>query len=99
MCRFVRNTFVAKKSQALNAFSYALGPSSDGDDVVAVVVVNGITCSANRMSATPGVTGIASSSCVQWVPPGTHTIDLVITGSTGVMLKPATYFRGGVVTF
>lgn len=99
VCRFARHTFIANKNKAVSSFVYAAGPSAAGDDVIAKAIIDGVECSANRMSSDPGVTGIASASCVQWVPPGTHVIDLVIISSTGVMLKAGTYFRAGVVVF
>jgi hypothetical protein len=99
VCRYTRNSITTSKNKAINAGVFAQGPSGDADDVVVQIYIDGAVCSQNRMIATAGWTGLASTSCVQWIPPGTRTIDLVISGSTGVALKGASFIRGGVVSF
>lgn len=98
-CRYVRNSLTATKNQSVHVSLYANGPSSNGDDVITAVIIDGFICSQNRMMAVPGWTGLSSTSCVQWVSPGNHTIDLVVYGSTGVAINTGSFFRGGVVSF
>ena len=99
ICRFARNTVIATKSNSVNAYVFAFGPSGDGDDVVVAIYIDGVVCSMNRMFATPGWTGISSTSCSRWIAPGTHQIDLVVYGSTGVAAKVSGGMQGGVVSF
>lgn len=81
----------------MNASVFVRGPSGGGDDAISAVYVDGVVCAMNRMPAVAGYTGLSSASCA--LPAGSHYIDLVVFGSTGIATKAGSYMRGGVVSF
>jgi len=98
-CRYVRLSLTTTANKGLITNIFAQGPDSGGDDLVVAIVLDGTLCSSNRMTAGVGITSLISTGCVQWITPGTHTIDLLVTGSTGAAIKAGSYFKGGVVSF
>lgn len=99
VCRYARYSFTNTKNHAVNSSLAVWGPSGAGGDVIASIVIDGISCTQNRMVAGAGTTALTSTSCVKWVLPGSHTVDLIFNSSTGAPTKVGSGMQGGVVSF
>lgn len=73
-CKQVSKTVTITKTKAFVAYIQSNGGA--GGDTISAVLLNGGNCAVSRMPASPGTYGYANSTCVKWLPPGTHTITL-----------------------
>ena len=74
-CLQVSKTITTEKTKALVVYAQTNG-GVNGDSI-STITVNGSGCAISRMPPPgPGTYSYANSSCVKWLPPGTHTIML-----------------------
>lgn len=99
MCRNASVVVNLKRLSSISASVSAVGPSSEGDDVIVGIAIDGNTCGINRMPPNQGYTGLASAACSKWLPPGSHVVDLFVYGSTAVAIKVQTHILGAVTFF